>query len=121
MASVASNYLPPHTATPTKKRPFSEYGSGSTGKRINLAPKYSASMSKSHAVTPKPAIELTGLEGILQLDQPFVEATKATEDDEARHSVRESTKSSHRDSVIEKRHLVGDCPIVAKSRANDGK
>jgi hypothetical protein len=121
MASVASNYLAPHTTTPTKKRPFSEYGSGSSSKRINLAPKYSSSMSKSVAVTPKPAMELTGLEGILQLDQPFVEATKATEDDEARRSVWESTKSSHEDLAIEKRHLVGDCSIIAKTSVDDGK
>lgn len=114
MASVASNYLAPHTTTPTKKRSFPEYGNGSSSKRLNLAPKYSASMSKSLAVTSKPALELTGLEGILQLDQPFVEATKATEDDEARRSVRESAESSHEDVTIEKRYLVGDCPIYCQ-------
>ena len=77
-------------------------------KRLNLPQKFSGSISKGPAAVPKPAMELTGLEGVLQLDQQFVEATKATEDDEARRNVQKSNESSHEDLIVEKRYLVGD-------------
>ena len=54
----------------------------------------------------KPATQLTGLEGHLKLDVGFVEATKATEDDEAKRSVQISSDSSYRALLIERRHLV---------------
>jgi hypothetical protein len=55
---------------------------------------------------PKPATQLTGLEGSLKLDLDFVEATKATDDDEAKRNVQISSDSSYRALLSERRHLV---------------
>jgi len=55
---------------------------------------------------PRPATQSTGLEGYLKLDIDFVEATKATEEDEAKRSVQISSDSRYRALLFERRHLV---------------
>ena len=55
---------------------------------------------------PKPLTHSTGLEGHLKLDVEFVDASKATEDDEAKRIVQTSGDSSYEALLIERRHLV---------------
>lgn len=112
MTSIAPSYRPPLTPLPTKKRGIAEHSPESIRqpkKRLqllNLPAKFSGSAYKSPMPIQKPATQLTGLEGHLRLDIDFVEATKATEDDEAKRSVQISSDSSYRALLIERRHLV---------------
>ena len=57
---------------------------------------------------PKPAAQATGLESHLKLDVDFVEASKATEDDEAKRTVQISSECSYRALLAERRHLVSE-------------
>jgi hypothetical protein len=112
MTSIAPSYHPPLTPPPTKKRGYAELSPESIRqpkKRLqplNLPSKLSMAAYKPPMPTQKPATQLTGLEGHLKLGMDFVEATKATEDDEANHTVQICSDSSYRALLIERRHLV---------------
>jgi hypothetical protein len=112
MTSIAPSYRPPLTPPPTKKRGFAELSPESVRQpkkrlqSLNLPSKFSGAVYKPSMPTQKPAIQSTGLEGYLKLDLDFVEATKATEDDEAKRRVQISSDSSYRALLIERRHLV---------------
>jgi hypothetical protein len=112
MTSIAPSYRPPLTPPPTKKRGFAELSPESIRqpkKRLqplNLPSKFSGTAYKPSMPVQKPATQLTGLEGQLKLDVDFVEATKATEDDEAKRTVQISNDSSYKALLIERRYLV---------------
>lgn len=112
MTSIAPSYRPPLTPPPTKKRVFTDIGADpirQPKKRLqslNLPSKFSGATSRPLMAVPKPATQLTGLEGHLKLDLHFVESTKATEDDEAKLSVQIHSDSSYKALLVERRHLV---------------
>ena len=112
MTSIAPSYRPPLTPPPTKKRGIAELSPESIRQpkkrlqSLNLPSKFSGTAYKPSMPIPKSAMQLTGLEGHLKLDTDFVEATKATEDDEAKRSVQISSDSSYRALLLERRHLV---------------
>jgi hypothetical protein len=112
MTSVAPSYRPPLTPPPSKKRGFAELSPESIRQpkkrlqSLNLPPKFSGAAYRPSMSIPKPATQLTGLEGSLKLDLDFVEATKATDDDEAKRNVQISSDSSYRALLSERRHLV---------------
>jgi len=114
MTSIASPYHHPLTPLSSKKRVFAEANTDSIRQpkkrlqQVNLPSKFSGTAVKSSMPVPKPATQLTGLEGHLKLDQDFVESSKATEDDETKRSVQISSDSSYEALLAERRHLVSD-------------
>ncbi len=125
MASVASPYRPQLSPTSDKKRPLSSLGGTITRppikrlKSLNLPSKLSRVAPRGAVALAKPAsgtmpgpkaastAERTGLEGYLDLDQQFVEATKATDDDESRNSVQISTEANYETLINERKQMVG--------------
>jgi hypothetical protein len=112
MTSFAPSFRPPLTPPATKKRGIAE-PSPESGRQLkkrlqplNLPPRFSGSVFKTSMPTPRPATQSTGLEDYLKLDVDFVEATKATEEDEAKRSVQVSSDSRYRALLFERRHLV---------------
>lgn len=112
MTSIAPSFRPPLTPPPTKKRGFAELSPESVRqpqKRLqplNLPPKFSGAVCKPSMPIPKPATQSTGLESHFKLDVDFVDASKATEDDEAKRTVQISSQSSYRALLAERRYLV---------------
>jgi hypothetical protein len=109
MASLATA-VP--SAISTKKRCFADFSSDSESllspKRMHSLGTLSNGLQKAQNEDRAPSslgpkTRLIGLEGLLDLDQPFVEATRATGDDEARHAVQDATNESDLD---ERRRLV---------------
>jgi len=112
MTSIAPLFRPPLTPSSSKKRGCAELSpeSGRLPKKrlqsLNLPPRFSGTILKPSMPITKSAAQLTGLEGHLKLDIDFVEASKATQEDEAKRSILSSGESSYRVLLAERRHLV---------------
>lgn len=115
MTSIASPYRPPISPPSSKKRVFADVGTDSIRQpkkrlqSVNLPSKFSGAILRPSVPVQKSAPQFTGLEGYLKLDLHFIESTKATEEDEAKRTVQDSSESSYKSLLTERRRLVSEC------------